>query len=187
MIGARWGHSLDETLKPLARRLNINPNTLTIVGFLLTAFSGVVLSRDLRTGGILILVAGLFDMFDGAVARAHGRVTDFGAYLDSVLDRYSDAFFFLGTAWYLREESLIAVFLSLGSLIGAFLVSYTRARAEGLSKECKTGLMERPERILLLSFGCLTGLIVPVLWVMFCLTHFTVLQRIYYVLKQLSK
>ncbi|MBI4824730.1 MAG: CDP-alcohol phosphatidyltransferase family protein [Nitrospirae bacterium] len=183
MIAGRWGHSLDRYLKPLAKRLNINPNILTIVGFLLSGMAGGLLSFDLFLGGLTILLAGLFDMLDGIVARVNQRVTASGAYLDSVLDRYSDAFVFSGLAWYLRED-LEGVLLSLGSMIGAFLVSYTRARAEGLGKDCKVGIMERPERILLLSFGCLTGWIVPTLWVMFSLTHFTVLQRIYYVLKR---
>ncbi|MBI4824670.1 MAG: CDP-alcohol phosphatidyltransferase family protein, partial [Nitrospirae bacterium] len=82
------------------------------------------------------------------------------------------------------REDLEGVLLSLGSMIGAFLVSYTRARAEGLGKDCKVGIMERPARVLLLAFGALSGWIIPILWIMFFLTHVTAIQRIYHVLKR---
>lgn len=185
MIAKRWGHSLDKPLQGLAKRLNINPNILTITGFLITAIAGITITINLRLGGVLILIAGLFDMLDGVFARINERVTDFGAFLDSVLDRYSDAFLFLGIAYYLREN-LTGIILSLGTLIGAFLVSYTRARAEGLGKDCKVGIMGRPERLILLIFGTLTGWIIPVLWLMFFLTHITVLQRIWHLSKAIS-
>lgn len=182
MISRKLGHSLDKYLDPIARLIPLSPNVLTIMGFAMTAIAGCALAISPPAGGVIMLFAGLFDMLDGAVARVKGKASDFGAFLDSVLDRYSDAFLFLGTAWHLRGTPTGA-FLSLGSLVGAFMVSYTRARAEGLGKECKAGLLERPERILLLSFGALTGLLVPVLWVMFALTHLTAVQRIYHARK----
>jgi len=133
---------------------------------------------------VLILTGGLFDMLDGVSARVNNKVTRFGAFLDSVLDRYSDAFLFLSIAWYLASKGEHnGVFLSLGTLVGAFLISYARARAEGLGEECKTGIMERPERIILLIFALLTGWLVPILWIMFVLTHVTVIQRVYHVWK----
>lgn len=153
----------------------------------MTTLAAVVLTRNLRVGGILILVGGLLDMFDGIVARTNGKVTSFGAFLDSVLDRFSDGFVFLALAWYLGSKGdHTGVFLSLGTMLGALLISYTRARAEGLGKECKTGLMERPERIILLILGTLTGWIVPILWLMFFLTHLTVFQRIRHVYKSMK-
>lgn len=186
MIGARLGNFLDKPLSPLVRKINVNPNTLTLAGFALTTLAALVIARHLLLGGILVLLGGVLDMLDGIVARTNGKVTEFGAFLDSVLDRYADAFLFLGLAWYLASIGDHAgAFLSLATLIGAYLVSYTRARAEGLGRECKTGIMERPERIVLLAFGAISGWITPVLWVMFVLTHLTVFQRIYHVRKSM--
>lgn len=182
MIGGRIGHYFDGPLSPLARRLNVNPNVITVLGFLVTSLAAYALSSDLRLGGMLVVAGGFLDMLDGAVARANGSVTEFGAFLDSVLDRYSDAFLFLGLAWYLGSRGdHLGVALSLGTLVGAMLISYARARAEGLGRECKVGIMERPERLVLLVFGALTGWVVPVLWVMLVLTHITVVQRILHV------
>lgn len=184
MIGARLGHFLDKPLSPLTRRINANPNTLTVAGFLITTLAAVVLARHLLAGGVLILLGGVLDMLDGIVARNSGRTTEFGAFLDSVLDRYADSFLFLGLAWYLAAaDDHTGAFLSLGTMLGAYLVSYTRARAEGLGRECKNGIMERPERIVLLAFGAISGWITPVLWAMFFLTHFTALQRVFIVWK----
>ena len=175
MLGGRLGHFLDAPLAPIARRITLSPNTLTVAGFLITIVAALVIPYHLRIGGILILIGGMFDVLDGIVARTGGKASQFGAFLDSVVDRYSDAFLFLAVAWYCTERGdFTGALVSLGTLIGAFLISYTRARAEGLGKSCHTGLMERPERVVLLAFGALTGWLLPVLWVMLILTHFTV-------------
>lgn len=188
MIGARLGHFLDKPLHPIAKRINIHPNALTVSGFLLTSVAALVMARRLMLGGVLVLAGGVLDMLDGIVARTRGKETEFGAFLDSVLDRYADAFLFLGLAWYLGSRAdHTGAFLSLATMIGAYLVSYTRARAEGLGRECKTGIMERPERIVLLAFGAISGWILPALWVMFILTHLTVLQRVYHVWKSMRR
>ena len=182
MLGSSFGNFLDKPLSSVAKRIDLNPNTITVAGFITTTLAAAFFAFDLRVGGYLLLLGGAMDLFDGVVARANEKVTDFGAFLDSVLDRYSDAFIFLGlSVYYYRDGNIIGVVLSLGTLIGALLISYTRARAEGLGKECKVGLMERPERIILLVFGALTGWMVKVLWVMIILTHLTVIQRIYHV------
>ena len=188
MIGAKLGHFLDAPLSPILKRIRIRPNIFTITGFIITAIAALVIPYNIKLGGLLILAGGLFDMLDGISARVNNKVTKFGAFLDSVLDRYSDAFLFLSVAWYLASKGEHnAAFLSLGTLVGAFLISYARARAEGLGQECKTGIMERPERIILLIFAALTGWFVPVLWIMFVLTHVTVFQRIYHVWKVIRK
>jgi len=187
MIGAKLGHFLDVPLTPIAKKIPLNPNALTIIGFAVTAVAAFVIPYNLRLGGLLILVGALFDVLDGIYARVNNKVTKFGAFLDSVLDRYSDAFIFLSVAWYLAGgDNHTGAFLSLGTLVGAFLISYARARAEGLGGECKTGIMERPERIVLLIFATMTGWLVPVLWVMLILTHVTVFQRVYHVWKVLK-
>jgi phosphatidylglycerophosphate synthase len=182
MLSGNLGHFLDKPLSSLARKINLNPNVFTIIGFLITTLAALTIPVDLFLGGILILVGGAFDMLDGIIARVNNRTTKFGAFLDSVLDRYSDAFLFLGFAWYFHKTgSMAGVFLSSGTMIGALLISYTRARAEGLGKDCHVGLMERPERIILMAFGALTGWVLQVIWLMLVLTHVTVIQRIYHV------
>lgn len=188
MLSAKLGHFLDTPLNHIAKRIPVSPNTLTVVGFLITIVAALVILQNIRLGGILILIGGIFDVFDGVVARTRGQITHFGAFLDSVLDRYSDAFLFLAISWYFVEKgNLTGAYLSLGTLVGAFLISYARARAEGLGKSCHTGIMERPERIILLSFAAITGWLSPVLWIMLVLTHITVIQRVYHTWKQMHQ
>lgn len=184
MLGNRLGHFLDKPLSSLARRVRISPNRITLGGFALTILAALTLVFNLFWGGVFTLIAGLFDMLDGVVARTQNKSTEFGAFFDSVMDRYSDGVLFLGLGWYfLRTGSHTGLFLSLATMIGALLVSYTRARAEGLGKDCKVGIMERPERIVLMAFGAITGWIMPVMWIMLILTHATVIQRMYHVWK----
>jgi phosphatidylglycerophosphate synthase len=184
MLSSRFNHFLDKPLSPIAKKLKINPNILTVAGFLITAAAAIILPYNMKVGGALILCGGLFDVLDGVIARANNRSTDFGAFLDSVLDRYSDSFLLLGFSWYfLKNGSTSGMFISLGVMIGALIISYTRARAEGLGKNCHTGLMERPERLILMAFGALTGWILPVMWILLVLTHITVIQRIYHTWK----
>jgi phosphatidylglycerophosphate synthase len=182
MLSNKYGHAFDKTFGKIAKIMPFSPNSLSIIGFLITLFACYRLSFDLRTGGMLILVGALFDMLDGAVARTKNRMTRFGAFLDSVLDRYSDAFIFLAIAYSLgRASNITGVILCLGTLLGSFMTSYSRARAEGLGEECKQGFIERPERIILISLGAISGFIIPTLWVLVVLTNFTAMQRIYYV------
>ncbi|MFH0933352.1 MAG: CDP-alcohol phosphatidyltransferase family protein [Nitrospirota bacterium] len=188
MLSAKLGHFLDIPLSHIAKRIPLSPNTLTIVGFLITAVAALVIPKSIKLGGILILIGGLFDILDGVVARMRGGITQFGAFLDSVLDRYADAFLFLAISWYFIEKgNLTGAYLSLGTLVGAFLISYARARAEGLGTSCHTGIMERPERIILLAFATISGWLLPVLWIMLVLTHITVLQRIYHARKLMNR
>ena len=188
MLSAKLGHFLDTPLAPLVKRIPFSPNVLTITGFLVTCVAALVIPHSIRLGGILILVGGAFDMIDGIAARTSGKATRFGAFLDSVLDRYSDAFLFLALAWYFSAKGdYTGAFLSIVTLIGAFVISYARARAEGLGESCHVGIMERPERILLLIFATLTGWLLPVMWVMAVITHITVIQRIYHVWKTMKE
>ncbi len=182
MISNKYTHVFEALLESIAKKINISPNALTVTGFIITLIASVTIAHNLFWGGVLILVGGFFDTLDGAVAKAHNKFSDFGAFLDSVLDRYSDAFLFLGFTWYFFNiKSLTGIWMSLGSMVGALLISYTRARAEGLGKDCKVGIMERPERVILMVFGAITGWVEPVMGIMFVLTHVTVMQRIYHV------
>jgi phosphatidylglycerophosphate synthase len=182
MIGEKFGHVFDRPLQKIARMIPIDPNVLTVTGFIITIVACSVLVSNLQLGGILVLAGGMFDVLDGVVARVNGKSSKFGAFLDSVLDRYSDALILLAIAWNLgKQANYPGVALCLFTLVGAFLISYSRARAEGLGESCKYGLMERPERVVLISLGAITGYIMPLLWMLVILTHFTVIQRIYYV------
>jgi len=188
MISAKLGHFLDAPLAPIVKRIPLGPNALTILGFLITFAASLTIPYNLRLGGVLILLGGIFDALDGVVARTKGMTSKFGAFLDSVLDRYSDAFIFLSLSYYLAAaRNHTGAFLALGALVGALLISYARARAEGIGESCHTGIMERPERLILLIIATLTGWIVPILWVMLILTHFTVLQRVLYVWKATTR
>jgi len=187
MLSARFGHFLDIPLAPLVKRIPFSPNVLTVTGFLVTCVAALVIPHDIRLGGIMILAGGAFDVLDGVAARTRAKATKFGAFLDSVLDRYSDSFLFLALAWNFSERAdYTGALLSIITLVGAFLISYARARAEGLGESCHVGIMERPERIILLIFGCLTGWLVPVLWAMAILTQITVVQRVYHVWKSMK-
>ena len=182
MFSKKYGHAFDKPLWKIAQKIPFSPNSLSIMGFFITVFACYRLSFDFLTGGVLILVGALFDVLDGIVARSRNRMTRFGAFLDSVLDRYSDAFIFLAIAYNLENVSnMTGVILCLVTLMGSFLISYSRARAEGIGEECKYGIMERPERIICISLGTISGFIIPTLWILAILTNFTVMQRIYYV------
>lgn len=182
MIGHIFGHFLDRPFSPIIKGARINPNLLTIAGFSITVIAALVIPVSLILGGLLILLGALFDIFDGIVARVNGKTTKFGAFLDSLLDRYSDAFIFLSIAWYFFERAdNTGVFFCIATMVGALLVSYARARAEGLGINCNAGIMERPERIILLIIAMLTGWVKPIMAGMFVLTHLTVIQRSYVV------
>lgn len=186
MLSAWFGHFLDKPLAPLAKRIPFDPNVITIVGLLVTAVAAVVIPANLVAGGFMILAGGAFDMLDGLIARTNGKRTQFGAFLDSTLDRYADSMLFIGVSWYFyKSGNSVGEFLSVGGLVGSLVISYARARAEGLGIDCKVGILERPERVILLAFGCISGLLFPVIILIFLLSHFTVIQRIVHVRKQL--
>jgi phosphatidylglycerophosphate synthase len=178
-----WARAQGEViLRPIIRllaRLGVHPNTVTLFGFLLQVGVGVVYGLGwLQLGGLLLLVIAPVDALDGSLARALGRKTRFGAFLDSTLDRLSDSALILGlTAHFIREGNHVVVALLLTSLVAAMLVSYIRARAESLGYECKVGLMSRLERIVLIGALTLFGLPVVMAWALAVLSVFTVVQR----------
>ena len=192
MISAKIGHKLDPYIYTVAKHLlgkNVNPNLLTFSGFVLNAGAAFLLATGyLRWGGFTVLGAGLCDLLDGAMARNQGRTTQFGAFFDSVMDRYSDMVVLLGILlFYALRGSTRTVVLTSVVLIGTALVPYARARAERVIKQCTVGLMERPERIVLLAVGAIFDFMVPILWILAVSTHFTVVQRIHYTWKQLRR
>lgn len=187
MLSEKFGRILDKPLAPLAANLPISPNAVTVLGMFITSSSVFIIPVNLFLGGLVILLGGAFDLVDGLIARLNDRKTKLGAFLDSSLDRVADGFIFLGICWhFMNKGQNLALLVTVLALIASLVISYTRARAEGLGLECKVGLIERPERLILIAFGCLTGLIWPVLVVLTILSWATVLQRIFHVRSQLS-
>jgi len=172
--------------EPIGRalaRTGMTPNALTVVGCILNFGVGAILALGYQwQGGILVLVVGAFDTLDGALARASGRATTFGAFLDSTLDRYSEAAIFFGIlADAVRRGDIQVVLLTYAAAIGSLMVSYARARAEGLGLRGDVGWLQRPERVVILGLGLILGLVVPALWILAILTNLTALQRILHV------
>jgi CDP-diacylglycerol---glycerol-3-phosphate 3-phosphatidyltransferase len=171
-----------DKLVPLMQASGITPNGLTVIGFLLTAVTALVLaSGALLWGGVMLAIAATFDMLDGKLARATGQSSAFGAFFDSTIDRYAEGATLLALAYYYSglQDGRTQLILLFVTLIGSLMVSYTRARAEGLGIACKSGIMQRPERIVVLILGLITGWMLPVLWVLAIMTNVTVVQRIY--------
>ena len=185
-------HRLRNLLSPIvdgiARvlvKLGFSPSGLTVIGVLIACVAAALIAQGmLAAGGIVMLIAGIFDMFDGAVARMTDRATKFGALFDSVMDRVSEAVVLLGLLWfYLEDGEQLGAVLVYVSIVGSTLVSYVRARAEGLGIECKGGLMQRPERVASLGVGIIVGqwwepAVLIVLGVIAALTVVTTVQRV---------
>jgi len=197
---------------PLARffaKVGIHPNVLSIFGFILSIVAGIAYS----TGAFfwaawVVVIAGTFDTLDGVVARATRKNSPFGAFFDSTLDRYSDMFLYLGLAYHFAGGGALlnipgsradtdpmpaVVIIIILAIVGSYMVSYTRARAEGLGIECKKGLMQRPERITLLIIGSLLGaipkigttLMIITLLVLAVSSNLTALYRIFLVRRRI--
>ena len=190
MIGHKVGHQLDPYINAVIKRIfgsRANPNLFTLMGFLTTLIASFLIIQDLWfLAGLTVLLSGLFDLFDGVAARTLNKITRFGGFLDSVIDRYSDLFLLMAfLVYYLRKGNSTLVILASFVSVGTALIPYVRARAEAAQIECNAGLMERAERIILITIGILFCRMEPVLWILAILTHYTVLERIYHVWKKL--
>ncbi len=172
-----------------AAERGLSADHLTILGLAMAVVASVVIANGaLRGGTLLLLACALPDALDGAVAKASGTAGPRGAFFDSVADRVSDALLLGGVAWYLSAEHGGQIALLPMAVLGAsMLISYERARAEGLGFNARGGLMERAERLVLLGFGLVfDSLLVPVLWIMLVLTLITAAQRFQKVWRQAS-
>jgi CDP-diacylglycerol--glycerol-3-phosphate 3-phosphatidyltransferase len=187
MISERIGNLVRHRLLGIGRALakvGFTPNLLTVIGVLLNlGVAAVIASGHPQLGGFLLLIASAFDMLDGAVARATGLTSDFGGFLDSTLDRYSEALVNGGILIYLldtrdADAGAILVFVA---AVGALLISYARARAEAAGYKASVGLVARPERVILLALGLLIGKPIWALWILAVATHLTALTRIVHV------
>jgi CDP-diacylglycerol---glycerol-3-phosphate 3-phosphatidyltransferase len=185
LIGSKIGHSLDPVVLRCYRFLfwnrHITPNTLTLIGlcFSIFAFVAIIIRLPLWVAGIILIISGFFDLLDGAVARTTNSVSRFGGFLDSVLDRYSDLLIMLGISiHFLYMNNTFFSVITFIAAIGVAIIPYARARAEAVSIECHNGLLERPERVILLVLGLVFCLLKPVILILAILTHITVIQRI---------
>jgi phosphatidylglycerophosphate synthase len=167
----------------------IHPDMITLIGLVVVALAAYVIAQgEFFWGAVIILAGAPLDAIDGAVARAMGRKDKFGALFDSSLDRYADGFIFTGLAYYFSTKgNETAVLLSMLAMIGTELVSYVRARAEGLDLECKVGLFTRMERMFVILAMLLTGWVVPGLWVLVIGTNVTAFQRIWHVYRTIKQ
>jgi CDP-diacylglycerol--glycerol-3-phosphate 3-phosphatidyltransferase len=169
--------------------LGIHPNVLTLIGVLINVAAAMALAVDrFVLAGVVMIVANIFDFIDGKVAHITGKQSEFGAFWDSTLDRFSDLALFTGLIWLYsslgREDYVLVATLA---LIFSIMTSYARARAESLIEKCKVGFMERPERIVLFMIGAFTDRMAGVLWVILALSVVTVANRIYYTYLALNR
>ncbi|MDD5703767.1 MAG: CDP-alcohol phosphatidyltransferase family protein [Dehalococcoidales bacterium] len=184
---------LTDPLVPIVSKLKLTPNMMTVIGLILNLVAAVVVGfGHLLVGGVIFLLAAVFDMLDGALARYMGKVTRFGALFDSVVDRITEGALFLSfifitnpSIWPNNVTSqLVLIFLA---MIGSFLTSYIRARAEGLNIDCTVGLFTRVERVIIIALGLLLNQVFIALAIVVVLSFVTVCQRFLHVWRQASK
>ena len=182
---------LTKFLEPLASRLNINPNLVTIISPFIAIISAIFFaSGNLIGGALFILLSGFLDVVDGAVARYHNRASPFGAFLDSTMDRFADAFIFIGIIYGGYCDWLVGVL----AIHSAITVSYVRARAESQGVECNIGIAERAVRMIILMLGAVLAVIFHsniiftcFIYILVILSYITVGQRVLYVWKALNE
>jgi len=185
-IRRNLAYHITDPIVGILSKSGITPNALTLINLALNIVAAYVIATGhFIIGGVLVLVSGLFDLLDGALARFTKRTTKFGAILDSTVDRISEAAILCGLLiWYIPQGASLEIVLIFAVLIGSFLVSYIRARAEGLGWQCQVGLFTRAERVIVLAIGLLVNQIFIALCVLVVFVFITVVQRLVYLWKQ---
>jgi CDP-diacylglycerol--glycerol-3-phosphate 3-phosphatidyltransferase len=175
-----------DTLAGFFNRIGLHPNTMTIMGLVGTIAGAVLLGfGHLTIGGFVILISGVFDALDGSMARLRNEPTRFGAFVDSVTDRYSDLSIFAGLmAWFIQQEDWLTCGIIYIAAIGTVMVSYVKARAESLDYSAKVGLLSRIERYLVIVPGLVFNIPQVSIWIIAVFANYTALQRIWHVRKQ---
>jgi CDP-diacylglycerol--glycerol-3-phosphate 3-phosphatidyltransferase len=181
---------LDRVFAPVVALLlwcHVTPNQVSLVGILLTFIcAALIVDGQLALAGLVYLLAGSLDLLDGALARLAKMSSRFGAFLDSTADRISEGVVFAAIAYYFARHALpVDAAMTVLALLGSLLVSYTRARAEGLGLECKVGIVTRAERVVLIGLGLMLGLLPAAIYLLVALTAFSATQRILHTLRQL--
>ena len=182
-------HHLAEPVARVIAKTRVTPNAITLFGFALNIGIACLLATGhLFLSGFLVLFAGIFDLLDGALARVTGKSTKFGALLDSTIDRYSEAVLLFGLLVYFyfaRLDATLEMILIFATIVGSMLISYIRARAEGLGLDAEVGIMRRTVRIVTLAIGLMLSPIEPALlvalWILAIFTNFTAAHRLIYV------
>jgi CDP-diacylglycerol--glycerol-3-phosphate 3-phosphatidyltransferase len=205
VFGSSIGRGAQRIINAMVRGLasgRVNPNLLTVIGVAINVGCGLLFGYgSFFWAGVILIVANLFDMLDGQVARLSGRVTRFGGFLDSSLDRLSDMVVFVGLMiFYARDtefHSTLNVFLAGAALMGSVMVSYTSARAESLIPKCDVGFLRRPERVVLLIIGALSthpgsqnlflNRMPAVLWILAIGSYWTFAHRMYHTWREVNK
>ncbi|MEW6033975.1 MAG: CDP-alcohol phosphatidyltransferase family protein [Chloroflexota bacterium] len=182
----RAGSLIAAPLLRVAVRLHLSANTVTVAGLVVCIGAAVAIATGhLLVGGLVVLFSGLFDILDGALARSTGKSTKFGALLDSVFDRLSEAALLFALAvLYTERGTLPGVFLAIIALVGSFLTSYVRARAEGLGLTCRVGFFTRAERVIILALGLVFNQVLIALSLIATLSYVTVGQRVAHIWSQ---
>jgi CDP-diacylglycerol--glycerol-3-phosphate 3-phosphatidyltransferase len=163
---------------PFLFKRPVNPNLLTVIGTVICMASAVLFAFDLRLGAAILVLGGIFDLIDGAVARHHGTESNFGAFLDSTLDRLVDMAVLMGVLMFYAQAGRPGLVLLVGwVLVAGVMVSYSKARAERFVDRFEGGIMERAERMGLVALGGLIGFMQPMLWIVAVGSTITVVQR----------
>jgi CDP-diacylglycerol--glycerol-3-phosphate 3-phosphatidyltransferase len=180
-LARAWGARIVEPIARLLTRLGLTPNTVTVLGFLLSAAVALVLATGrLTLSGLLLIATLAFDAVDGTMARTQGTTSRFGAFLDSTLDRWTELFLYGALVWhYLQIGQDLYVLLAVAAMSTSVMVSYTRARAEGVGLPCKEGIFTRFERMIVLIVGLLFGVTPWALGIIAVLAGITAVQRIF--------
>jgi len=193
MFDGNWRTTVDKGLMPIGhslRRTGITADVITVTGIVMATVAAVTIGAGhMRVGFLFLLLTGIPDALDGAVARASGTGSDRGAFFDSVSDRLTDGLLFGGVAWHLASTEPGRIMMLPVAIMGlAMFISYQRAKAESLGFDAKGGIMERAERIIVLALALLfSELLIPILWVMLVLTAITAVQRFVKVWRQASQ
>lgn len=198
LLNKHWVNGFYTVIEPIAKfliYLKVHPHVITFAGLFLSilAFNFFRLGLFFHAG-LMVILAGACDVLDGRLARETNKITKFGALMDSTIDRYSEVLMFLGIAIFFHDKQSYIVYLIILAITGSFMVSYTRARAEGLGIECKVGIMQRPERITWLAVGSMLGaipkvgiyLVIATIWFIAIFANITVVQRIIFIRNRLK-
>ncbi|KPL00511.1 MAG: hypothetical protein AMJ91_04455 [candidate division Zixibacteria bacterium SM23_73_3] len=199
LLNKHWVRGFDTVIEPIAKLLiglRVHPHVVTFSGLMLSLLAFNFFRQGyFFSAGVMVLLAGACDVLDGRLARETNRISKFGALMDSTIDRYSEVLLFLGLAMFFHDKHSHVVYLIFFTIAGSFMVSYTRARAEGLGIECKVGLMKREERVTYLVIGSLLGAIpgigiyimIATIWFITILANITVIQRIIFIRNELKR
>jgi len=199
LINKHWVAGFETVIEPIAKfliNLRVHPHVITISGLVISILAFNFFRQGyFFSAGVMVVLAGVCDVLDGRLARETNRMSKFGALMDSTIDRYSEVLLFLGLAIFFYDKHSHVIYPIIFAIAGSFMVSYTRARAEGLGIKCKVGLMKREERITYLAIGSLLGAIpgigiyfvIVTVWFIAIFANITVIQRVVFIRNELKK